>query len=140
MIVQSQPPQFGPCIDRPDLVHGHPVIKRGQHRDQPAHDHRIAVATKGKHAAIGVWQQPDLRGAAVNFGRGHLECVLQRLQPLAQINHMTVTIFPIVKEFKGFRDIFKTLGGHACPLLTALDLGSVTPEVQCVLFKRALIG
>ena len=114
VLVQPQPPKRRLRVCSHDFGNGLPVVKSAQYGDQAAHDHRVAVAAKPEGGIsplpFDFRHNPDLTGAAFDFGGRYAQRILERRHRLAQFNDMAIAILPIVKEFEGINNVFKGVG------------------------------
>jgi hypothetical protein len=85
----------------------------GEHReqdgDQPANNVGIAVARKGEHRFVGGGmdhgREPNLAGAALDLVCLDAVAFGQRVEQAAQLDHITVTIIPLVQQGKVLDDL-----------------------------------
>ena len=93
-----------------------PGVERVQHRDQPAHDHRVGIAleveARRRPLALDPRHDPDLAGAALDLGRRHPQRVVERRHGAAELDDVAVAVLPVVEEGEVVGDLFEAGAGQ----------------------------
>ena len=106
MVRQPQAGKNRRHVKRQNLFPGFAVKNRQHHRDQPAHDGGVAVAGKMQADIVSFphkrRHQPHLRLAAADLPFVGAAFFGKRRQLFAEVDQVTVFVFPVVQQFKIF--------------------------------------
>src|SRR5690625_1906532 len=136
-LVKLEPPKLAANVHLPDLLQRPSRDQHDQDGDQPAHDHRITVALKMQLGPLGrgayLRHEPDLAGAPLDLCRLRAALLRQSRHFAAKLDHIAITVFPIIEKLEILGDFLETFTGHPGLLVSlAPDLGGLPCEVQCV--------
>ena len=109
-------------------------INRKQYCDQPADDMGVAVAKEIKSLLMAVFRrpvpgrQPHLANAPLYLGARDARIVGQLFQRLAKLNHVAVTVFPLIQKFEVGANF---VDSHCITFSIGTDLMSIRSDRKC---------